>query len=270
MQPISQETFNYLSQNPFKNIVLLKMLQAYPDAITCHRVNDIRGHGVLLLLQTRASSYDSKTYPNTRYVVLMSSSNAWAATALAAHIPIDQPLIFKLNTEHDHAALASQFQLQRITSFISFTHANDSPPTYKHNDAIQISPTLDINCLPLFAQQGYDEADMEHYFGHNNAYCIAYYQQNQPIAACFTYQNYSAIWEIGGVYTLPTARKQGYGRQVVAAALKHLQQNHLKPRYQAHEQNTASIQLALSLHLQPALSTTHWLLKSAMPLSKNK
>lgn len=251
---------NYLNQNPFRHIVLLKMRQAYPHAITQHWLDDAKGQGVLMLLESRASSYDAKTYPHTRYVVLMSSSNDWAAQTLVGLVPRHESLVFKLNSERDYAAVAAHFSLKRTTSVTSFTQIGPAPThPIKHADSLRLSQTLDEACLPLFAQQGYDADEMRGYFSQGNASCIGLYQTGQAVAACFTYQNYRQIWEIGGVYTLPNARKHGYGRSVVAAALNFLCQNNLMPRYQVHEGNIASAQLALSLQLKTGLITTHYL-----------
>ncbi|MCW1968090.1 MAG: GNAT family N-acetyltransferase, partial [Anaerolineae bacterium] len=147
-------------------------------------------------------------------------------------------------------------------SVTSFTQIGP-PPAHPVENAASLRPsqTLDEACLPLFAQQGYDADEMHGYFSQGNARCVGLYQNGQPIAACFTYQNYRHIWEIGGLYTLPDARQRGYGRSVVAAALNFLCQNNLMPRYQVHEGNFASVKLAVSLQLKPALHTTHYLIK---------
>ena len=78
------------------------------------------------------------------------------------------------------------------------------------------------------------------------------------VCACLAYHNYNNIWEIGALHTLPTARRQGHAQKVVAAAVHHLQINQLRPRYQFHESNHASQQLAKKLGLIPFLTTTHF------------
>ncbi|MCW1970925.1 MAG: hypothetical protein KIH69_022675, partial [Anaerolineae bacterium] len=165
IMPNDAHILNYLNQNPFQHIVLLKMRQAYPHAITQHWLDDANGQGVLMLLESRASSYDTKTYPHTRYVVLMSSSNDWAAQTLVGLVPRHESLIFKLNSERDQTAVAAHFPLRRTTSVTSFTQIGP-PPAHpvEHAASLRLSQTLDEACLPLFAQQGYDADEMHGYF----------------------------------------------------------------------------------------------------------
>ena len=79
------------------------------------------------------------------------------------------------------------------------------------------------------------------------------------VATCFAYPNFSSVYEIGGVYTIPSERRKGYARLLVETALHRLALRQCIPRYQAHEDNYGSIKLAEALGLQHFVTMEHWL-----------
>lgn len=79
-----------------------------------------------------------------------------------------------------------------------------------------------------------------------------------PRAVCFAYENWSRVWEIGGVFTPEAARRQGHGARTVRAVLGELGRRGHFPRYQVHERNLASIRLAQAAGLRPFLHLTHY------------
>ena len=77
-------------------------------------------------------------------------------------------------------------------------------------------------------------------------------------SACFAFENYGPVWEVGGVVTASAHRQRGLGARVVRTALAELARRELAPRYQVEEHNTASIALARSVGLVPFVTITHY------------
>jgi RimJ/RimL family protein N-acetyltransferase len=247
----------WLEQDVFKNIVLLKMLHAYPSGIQCYYTGTEQMTGVLLLLPTQAFYFDAHTYPQTRFVVLLATRDAAATQALVPHIPSDCNLVFKLMAAHDYGVLAQHFPLQRTMAFISFT----APPDrhYQPSPEVVVTTQPDEACLTIYEQQGHTRSSVDAAFASGTAFACTLYQAERPLATCFAYENYGPVWEIGGVYTDPAARRQGYGARVVTAALHALLAERRIPRYQVHEHNAPSIRLAQALGLTPFVTMEHFL-----------
>ncbi|MFN8439201.1 MAG: GNAT family N-acetyltransferase [Caldilineaceae bacterium] len=257
MQPA---ILNFLERDVFKNIVLLKMLHAYGDYMEQHFMQTAEGTGLLLLLPTQVSYYDATTYPQTKYVVLFSTDNLEATQTLFDHIPTDCNLIFKLMDEAVKGKLASIFPLQRVTSFLSYTSRPES--CFVPDPEVHITHTVDEASLTMYESQGHPRATVQRQFADGEAIHFSFYQQEKPVSLCFTYRNYDKVWEIGGVWSDPAQRRKGYARRVVATALHTLTQKQRTPRYQVHETNRASIQLAESLGLIRFVEIEHFLAKT--------
>jgi hypothetical protein len=76
-----------LARDPLRNIVLLKHLQAYPGHARLHHVADGERHGFLVLLDAAATSWDRRTYPDARFVVLVAGDGPDLTRALLDHVP---------------------------------------------------------------------------------------------------------------------------------------------------------------------------------------
>ncbi len=252
----TQHAIEFLRQDPLRNIVPLKMLALYPAAARCFYHQDRHGAGALVLLPTAAAAFDRATYPFAEYVVLIGATSQAAVRQLIAHVPRGTPLVFKLNDPADRATVAEQFAVRRATAFLSYTARPGQP--FAPAEHVRVSRRIDPRCYPLFAEQGHAPADLAHYFA-GDALALAVYQGTNPIAACFVYQNYQQIYEIAGVYTVPSARRRGYARQLVATALHALAERGHIPRYQVHEANHASIRLAEAIGLQQFVTIEHWI-----------
>ncbi len=263
MQTDKQQILPWLEQDIFKNIVLLKMLHTYPEGIQCYCTGDQQTTGVLLLLPTQSFYFDAQTYPQTRFVVLLSTRDATATQELLPHIPTDCNLVFKLMAEHDQTVLAQHFPLQPTMAFISFT----APPGQHFSPVRDVAVTAqpDAACLEIYEQQGHSRDSIAQLFANSSAFACALYLADRPVATCFAYQNYGPVWEIGGVYTDPVVRRQGYGVRVVTAALHMLQKEQRIARYNVHEQNLPSVRLAQTLGLTPFVTVQHFLAISSNP-----
>jgi GNAT superfamily N-acetyltransferase len=100
---------------------------------------------------------------------------------------------------------------------------------------------------------------MSSYFAAGAALAFTIYRDTAAVAACFAYPNFGSVYEIAGVYTIPSARRQGYARQLVESALHMLALRQCIPRYQVHEDNYASIRLAEAIGLRRFVTIEHWL-----------
>ena len=246
----------FLKRDPLRNIVPLKMLTAYPDAIETHYHEADDEAAALLLFPTTAFAYDRATYGDLDLVVILAATTQAAATALLPHIPTHKKLIFKVVDADLRKWLADHFALQRVTAFLSYTAtAVDHFPA---DPAVVVADQVDERLYPLFAIQTYDAAELKRYFAEGQARTFALYQAAEPVAACFTYQNFENVHEIGGVVTLPAQRRQGYAQKVVTTAVHSLLSRGCLPRYQVHEINRPSIALAEQIGLTPFVTVEHW------------
>jgi GNAT superfamily N-acetyltransferase len=257
MHVSTQQALAFLRRDVLRNIVPLKMLTAYPDAIQAYYHGDAAAAGVLLLLPTRVSPFDRQTYPSTDYVAMLSASHPTIVRSLLAHIPNGCALVFKLIDSCVWEAIAQHFCLTRATAYISYTCAGGS--RFTPSDEVAVSERVDERCFDLYAAQGYTRDEVRHFFSSGAALSFALYQGDAPVAACFACQNFERVFEIGGVYTLPGVRRMGHARKLVETALYTLVRRGDVPRYQVHELNQPSIRLAEAIGMEPFVTTEHWL-----------
>lgn len=251
-----QKAIAFLKCDPLRNIVPLKMLTAYPTAIETHYYEAGSAAAALLLFPTSAFAYDRATYPDLDLVVLLAATTLDAAATLLPLIPSQQNLIFKLMDAGVYNLLAEHFALQRVTAFLSYTATQSD--AFMPNADVAVADQVDERLVPYFAEQGHDQAELSRYFAGGQARAFTLYQAGEPVAACFTYQNFESVHEIGGVFTLPTQRRKGYAQKVVETAVHSLLTRGCLPRYQVHEINRPSIALAEQMGLTRFVTVEHW------------
>jgi predicted GNAT family acetyltransferase len=263
-----EDIVEFLKRDVLRNIILLKMLAAYPNDIRAFTCEDGAVSGanksVLLLLPTRASPFDRKMYPNTEFVVMFSAVQPEAVTSLTAllieqllaHLPNECGLVFKFIDEGQREIVRQRLALRRATAFRSFTARPGS--RYAPIEGVQISDQVLPGCYELYARQGYERAEIAEYFGTRQGRSFAIYEGSAPVAACMTFPNYANVYEIGAVHTLPEKRRHGLAQRVVITALSVVLQNGWIPRYQVHEDNLPSINLAQSIGLEQFVMVEHW------------
>ncbi|MFN8472567.1 MAG: GNAT family N-acetyltransferase [Anaerolineae bacterium] len=247
---------DFLRRDTLRNIVHLKMLQAYPDDIRGVYVEDGASGGALLLLPTRVSPYDTATYPVAKYVVLLSATDVDACAALLPHIPADCPWVFKGDTR-EREVLTRSFRTRRVTSFVSFTARPGAG--YPANESVVVSDEADERCLAIYAEHGYGREAVLRQLAAGEALSLTVTAAGTLAAVCLTFLNFAQVWEIGGLHTLDAFRRQGHARRLVSTALNHLLARGFLPRYQVHEDNLPSIHLAESLGLERFLTIEHHL-----------
>ncbi len=246
----------FLEHDPLRNIVLLKTLFYYPHAVRCHFHEGPETAGVLLLLPGGASSFDRQNYPGTDYVVFIAATDPAILPELLRHVPTGRRLLFKLMDAQHHAGVGTLFSLQRVNAFVSYT----APPSklFAAADGVTVSGKPDSACLDLYAGLGHSREELKTHFESGQARSYSVYEQDKPLASCFTFPNYGRIHEIAGVCTDPRRRRLGLARKVVETALHYLGHAGLLARYQAQEDNRASIRLAESIGLSYAVTYQHW------------
>jgi RimJ/RimL family protein N-acetyltransferase len=246
----------FLEHDRFRNIVLLKTLYYYPQATRCYFSEGPKTAGVLLLLQGGASSFDRQNYPDTDYVVFIAATDLGDIPELLRHVPAGRRLLFKLMDAQHHAVVGTYFRLRRVNAFASYTAAPGK--RFAAADGVTISGLPDSACLDRYAEMGHSREELKTQFAIGQALSFTVYEHDTPMASCFTYPNYGRIHEIAGVWTDPRRRRLGLARKVVETALHYLGQIDQLARYQAQEDNRASIRLAESIGLKHIVTYEHW------------
>lgn len=252
----AERALAYLRRDPLRQIVPLKMLTAYPGAARVAFRERGGAAGALLLLPAQTFLFDRSAYPWAALVVLLAADRADVAGELLEQVPRDTPLVFKLGGALEQAAARERFALARLTAFLSYTAPPSSPAP--PDPAVRVSQAPDSAWLELLAAQGHDRAELADLFARGLAFALALGDPAAPAAVCMAYRNFGQIYEVGGLYTRPAARRQGLARRLVSTALHELARRGLTPRYQVHEDNRASVGLAEALGLRRFVTVTHW------------
>lgn len=245
----------FLQRDLFNNAIILKMLAAYSNFMRVHYEATEADAGVLALLPTSISPFDYATYPTAEFVVFLTATRPQLVEALLPYIPTEGNLVFKLTDPIIRAVIEQAFQLTRVTAYISYT--TRAGQTFAPAAQVRVASHLDEGCLDLFVAQGHTRNEVEQAFARADTLLFTV-EQPDPVAICFTYQNFAHIYEIGGLYTVPQARRQGYARSLVETALYTLNRQQLIPRYVVEETNLPSMRLAEMLRLQPFVMMEHW------------
>lgn len=248
------DAIDILAREPLRHVVLLKQLLAYPEHVKVHRVRGAEGAATLVLLETSASSYDRETYPDATVAVFIESDHPTLTAALLAHVPRAVGVVFKLSRDADLAPIGARFAVTRRTAFVSFTSSGAS----EADPDVRVTPAPADAAFGLFATQGHDRAWLEPLLRADKAFACVLERDGEVRCACFAFENFGPVWEVGGVVTAPAHRRQGLGSRVVRTALAELAKRGLAPRYQVEENNAASIRLASSVGLAPFLTIVHY------------
>lgn len=256
MTPLTsvQNVIDELARNPLRHVVLLKHLLAYPEHVKVHRVSGPEGAATLVALDTSVSPYDRQAYPMAAVAAFVSSDHPALTASLMSHVPRGVGIVFKLSKEADLAPVRSQFPVTRRTAFASFTSAGGFAPV----PGVHITSAPGDAAFRLFETQGHDRAWLEPLLLSGGAFACVAERDGDTLSACFAFENYGPVWEVGGVVTAPAHRRRGLGMRVVRAALAELRERGLAPRYQVEEHNKASIGLARSVGLVPLLTIVHY------------
>jgi ribosomal protein S18 acetylase RimI-like enzyme len=249
-----QDAIDELARDPLRHIVLLKHLLAYPDHVKVHRVCGAEGAATLVALDTSVSPYDRQAYPQAAVAAFVSSDHPALTASLLSHVPRGTGIVFKLSSEADLAAVQSQFAVTRRTAFVSFTSAGGSQPA----SGVEITSAPGDATFQMFETQGHDRSWLKPLLRGGKAFACVAKRGGDTVSACLAFENYGPVWEVGGVVTASSHRRQGFGARVVRTALAELTRRGLAPRYQVEEHNNASIALARSVGLAAFLTIVHY------------
>jgi len=257
--PAPEAVLDRLRQEPLKNLIILKFLLGQAEGVCGWQILESGKTATLLMVETRFSAFDKVAYPDTFASIIIVSDAPHLTELLLEHVPRHANLVFKLSSEQDHAVVTRYFPLERQIAYLSYTVEDSASAPGQAT----ISHNHDSDAFALFKAQGHDPAWIGRLLAEGKAFLSVikdFDDQAQPVtlAACFAFEIDGALWEIGGVYTSPTARRSGYGRRVVDAAIRELSRCVRIPRYQVAEDNVASIKLAQALGMSRFLTLTHY------------
>jgi ribosomal protein S18 acetylase RimI-like enzyme len=246
----------FLENDPLRNIGLLKTLFYFPQAARCHFQEGQSGAGVLMLLPGGASYFDRQNYPGTDYVVFITATESAVLPELLTHVPGGKRLLFKLVAPQHSTVVRRFFSIERVNAFVSYT----APPgtLYDSAEGVTVSGMPSDACLDLYAALGHSRQELSTRFANGQTLSFTVYENDKPVASCFTVPNYGKIYEICGVTTDPGRRRRGLARKVVEAGLHYLGHTGFSARYQVQEDNRASILLAESIGLRYVVTYEHW------------
>lgn len=248
-----QQAIAELARDPLPHIVLLKQLLAHPRHVEIHRASGPQGKAMLVALDTSVSAYDRLAYPQASIAAFIASDHPVLTDALLPLVRQGVGVVFKLSDEADLAVVAARFAVTRRTAFVSFTAAAG-----KTDPGVRVTSAPGDVAFALFETQGHDRAWLEPRLKEGRAFACVIERDDDVHSACFAFENYGPVWEVGGVVTSPAHRRQGLGARLVGAALAELARRGLAPRYQVEEDNEASIRLARSVGLTPFLTIVHY------------
>ena len=169
--PAGQAAIDAPAHDPLHHVVL-KQLLAYPEHVKIHRVAGPEG-----------------------------------TAALLSHLPSGTGIVFKLSSTADLAPVEARFAVTQRTAFISFNASGDTAPA----PGVHVPWAPGNNAFRLFETQGHDRARLAPLLGSGKACACVAERDGDTCTACFAFENYGAVWEVGGVVTAPSRRRQGLG-----------------------------------------------------------
>ena len=235
-------------------IVLLKQLLAYPEHAKVHRVSGAAGVATLVVLDTSVSAYDRLAYPKASIAAFIASDHPDLTALLMPRVPRGVGIVFKLASEAHLAPIRAHFPVTRRTAFVSFTSVDAIEP----DAGVRVTSVLEDAAFRLFAERDHDRAWLEPLLKKGKVFACVFDRDGETLSACFAFENYGPVWEVGGVVTASAHRRGGLGACVVRTALAELACRGLAPRYQVEEHNTAPIALARLVGLAPFVTITHY------------
>ncbi|MFW5762533.1 MAG: GNAT family N-acetyltransferase [Cyclobacteriaceae bacterium] len=254
----SAEAINYLSDDPFSNLMTLKMLTMYPEWCRClfyGRFDD--GWALRTELPTEHSHWDRQVYPDYQTIVMIDGNTKAGVLQAIEEASLDSA-VFKLHDPHTVAQMDARSGISHRVSFISYSSAPTAEPTVVENDIpAEAHADYSEEAASLFAQNLYTQAEVEEHIS-RGARWFGVRHETELAAICIAFPIYSNIWEIGGVFTLPSYRRRGYAQTVVLEALRFLRGKDLRPRYQFKQGNVESQALAQSVGLEHVLTVSHY------------
>jgi GNAT superfamily N-acetyltransferase len=251
----------FLESDRLGHLAHLKYLYLYGNRIDCFYSEYADSTGLLLSHPVTLMGWDAAVYPDADAVLLPVASDEAAAEALLNHtlsqFKPSAKLVLKFCDSWTRQLFAQAFVLHSTKTMISFTTDRFQAPVSLLDNVI-VSDHFDEAQAALHFRNGYSQDELEQYFA-DGALSFTIYEGKQAVCSCLVYLNFDTVWEIGALHTLENARRKGYARQAVSAALVRVLADGYIPRYVAENHNMASIRLAESLGMRPCLHLEHCL-----------
>jgi RimJ/RimL family protein N-acetyltransferase len=256
-----QQIKTFLETNRLRYLPLLKFLHYYSDDLNCFYSEHDGEIGMLLSHPISLIAWDQSIYPEVDHILMPVATGRTAARQLIEHslslIDTQRPNLFKFCDTATRNTFSRVLPLRLVRIMISFTTSDfeASPAAWEQ---VVVSGRPDDSGVYLYLQNRYTLEELERYFA-DGALSFTIYEGGQAVCSCLAYRNFDDVWEIGALHTLENARRKGYARQVVSAALARVLADGHIPRYVVEGHNTASLRLAESLGLQPCLTFEHYI-----------
>ncbi|MBN2354407.1 MAG: GNAT family N-acetyltransferase [Spirochaetales bacterium] len=243
-----------LETDVLRHIVALKMIGLYgrESGIVVRR--DGPEWGVLALLPVRRVQWDRRNYAGVEYSAFVDGSRPGSTLAMLDAIPRAKVVVKSAEPEVGRELIRRG--ATHAVSILSFTTDPEGAVPASSPD-VEIRESLDDESAQLFAENGYESEELVKHFK-NGARRFSIREAERTVAACFVFENYKTVWEVGGVRTVPDRRGRGLAKKTASAALRFLSDEGLAPRYQTVSDNTASVALARSLGLALFLTQEHY------------
>ncbi len=244
-----------LETDVLRHIVALKMIRAHgPESeIVVRRAGP--EWGALALLPVRCVQWDRRNYAGVEYSAFVDGSGPEAALGMLDAIPRAKVVVKSAVPEVGRELFRRG--ATHTVSILSFTAEAEGAAPASPLPEVEVAETLDGESKELFVENGYEPEELERLFFHG-ARRFFIREGGRAVAACFVYENYKSVWEVGGVRTVPDRRGRGLAKQAVAGALGFLCAAGRVPRYQTVAGNAASVALARSLGLALFLTQEHY------------
>lgn len=256
--PIPVSVFEALRRKPLENVVLLKFLQNSPESVTGYHIDCGTERATMLVIDNQLQDFDRGAYPSATSTILISSDNPTLTQALVCALPRNETRVFKLANPADRDVVAQHFTLDRQRAILSYTiHGPVSG-----NDRITINKSSKRAPFELFEAQKHSRDWLSSLLDNGRAFTCTFEENDIALSACFAFQIDGDLWEVGGVYTHPQARRRKLAQSVVSAAVAELKRSNRFVRYQVEDTNTPSIRLAESLGMTHYFTLSHYLSKA--------
>lgn len=258
MKPHITEVCRLLEEDTLKNLVTLKMLTCYPEAMDFELLRENDHWALLGLLEVRASAWDAKMYASCKYAAFINGNDSGKMVELLARLPKGN-LVIKTADDCVREWVVQTRKGAKVMSFHSFTSGKRLTVELRGEKVVPLGE-FDESAWNHFRSNGYVDEELAQYF-RNGAKWFGIESDGELASACFVFENYKQVWEIAGVYTQPDYRRRGLAKKTVEAALVYLGNCGLIPRYQARGGNHPSLNLARSLGLIEFLRMDHYVVQ---------
>jgi ribosomal protein S18 acetylase RimI-like enzyme len=254
-----ESIIDYLSQEAMRHITPIKLFSLYADQTTCAWF----GKNLIATVAARESQYDRLTYPHATLVAYpaltadASDSEIRACAEYIASLTATEYVILKTLDERLIAEITRRTTCKPQRALATFLRT-DIPISIPTFAKVHVEPELPRNAQTLVQAHGvYSEDEIKKLFEDGEGRCFWIESASNALAVALSYPTTKTIHEVGNVYVTHEARRQGYARAIVCAAIENLASRGKTARYVVDTKNTASIALATQCGLAEKFRLQH-------------